>query len=174
MTSPDFPPTPGAAPSNPSNPSDPSDSSDSSGRSGAPGRGDPSDRSALVVEGLDVAAGRLGLVHDVTFRLDRGDRVGLIGESGSGKSLTALAIMGLLPEGLSAAGTVHVPTAGAADGTDVVTARESVVADLRGRVMSMVFQEPMTALNPLMRVGRQVAEVEIGRASCRERVCQYV
>jgi len=132
MTAPSTPPTPGAA---------------------------SSDRSALVVEGLDVAAGRLGLVHDVTFRLDRGDRVGLIGESGSGKSLTALAIMGLLPDGLSAAGTVHVPTAGAAHDTDVVTARESVVADLRGRVMSMVFQEPMTALNPLMRVGRQVAEV---------------
>lgn len=117
----------------------------------------------MVVEHLGVAAGGLGLVHDVTFTLQRGDRLGLIGESGSGKSLTALAVMGLLPEGLSATGAVTLPTSARANpqlaGTNLVEAREALRADLRGRVMSMVFQEPMTALNPVMRVGNQVAEV---------------
>lgn len=110
---------------------------------------------ALTVRGLSVRAGRLGLVHDVSFTIDRGERVGLIGESGSGKSLTALAVMGLLPDGLSATGSVHLATVD----DDLLTMGERRRARLRGRAMSMVFQEPMTALNPLMRVGRQVAEV---------------
>ncbi len=108
----------------------------------------------------------------MSFELGRGDRLGLIGESGSGKSLTALAIMGLLPEGLTASGVVTLPSATgeSAAAANLVEAGEAARADLRGRVMSMVFQEPMTALNPVMRVGRQVAEVmEVhGTASRRE------
>ena len=122
---------------------------------GAVADGAADDDHRLVVEDLSVRAGRLGLVHDVSFRLGRGERVGLIGESGSGKSLTALAVMGLLPEGLSASGSVRVSSVD----HDLVGASDARLADLRGRVVSMVFQEPMTALNPVMRVGDQVAEV---------------
>ncbi|MEN0086167.1 MAG: ABC transporter ATP-binding protein [Leifsonia sp.] len=107
----------------------------------------------LEVEGLSVAT-RDGsaLVHDVSFSLAPGERLSLIGESGSGKSLTSFALTGLLPEGLSSSGSVVL------DGVQVVGARERDLVPLRGRIASTVFQEPMTALDPLMRLGRQVAE----------------
>ena len=109
----------------------------------------------LTAEGLSVASRHTSLVYDVSFTLARGERVGLIGESGSGKSLTALALMGLLPEGVTASGSLRLT------GTehDLVGASERQLAHVRGRRMAMVFQEPMTALNPVMRVGAQVAEV---------------
>ncbi len=100
-------------------------------------------------------SGGLALVSDVDLRVARGERLGLIGESGSGKSLTALSVMGLLPEGLRASGSVRV----AGLDRDVVGAGERALSDVRGRQMAMVFQEPMTALNPTMRIGEQVAEV---------------
>jgi peptide/nickel transport system ATP-binding protein len=106
----------------------------------------------LSVERLSVRTGDLDLVREVSFSLAPGERVGLIGESGSGKSLTALALMGLLPDGLTATGTARL------GGTDLVGVPERRLKGLRGRTVSMVFQEPMTALNPLMRVGAQVAE----------------
>jgi len=112
--------------------------------------------SLLEVSGLRVAVssrrGGSELLHGVSFSVQPGERVGLIGESGSGKSLTALAIMGLLPEGLTPTGSIRL------DGTEVVGVAERDHARLRGATASMVFQEPMSALNPLMRVGRQVAE----------------
>ncbi|MFF4615425.1 ABC transporter ATP-binding protein [Nonomuraea jabiensis] len=107
----------------------------------------------LKVDGLTVRADSLELVHEVSFAIAPGERVGLIGESGSGKSLTALSLMGLLPEGVTASGTA---TMGA---NDLVGVPESRLKRLRGQDVSMVFQEPMTALNPLMRIGAQVAEV---------------
>ncbi|HET8601720.1 MAG TPA: ABC transporter ATP-binding protein [Segeticoccus sp.] len=94
------------------------------------------------------------LVREVSFSLARGERVGLIGESGSGKSLTALGVMGLLAEGLTATGSARV----AGVGHDLIGAGEKALAKVRGRDLAMVFQEPMTALNPTMRVGEQVAE----------------
>ncbi|MHA6627449.1 dipeptide ABC transporter ATP-binding protein [Pseudonocardia sichuanensis] len=109
----------------------------------------------LRVDGLHVGTADLRLVSDVSFTLAPGERVGLIGESGSGKSLTALALMGLLPEGVRATGSVRL----AGVDTDLVTAREPRLARVRGAAMTMVFQEPMSALNPSMRVGDQVAEV---------------
>ena len=108
----------------------------------------------LVVRGLGVGVGSLGLVHDVSFSVGRGERVGLIGESGSGKSLTGLALMGLLPEDVVSTGSVRL----AGVGHDVVGASERQLSAVRGREIAMVFQEPMTALNPTMRVGDQVAE----------------
>ncbi|RDV45572.1 ABC transporter ATP-binding protein [Leifsonia sp. ku-ls] len=107
----------------------------------------------LRADGLSVAT-RDGatLVHDVSFTLAAGERLSLIGESGSGKSLTSFALTGLLPEGLAASGSVVL------DGVQTVGARERDLVPLRGRVASTVFQEPMTALDPLMRLGRQVAE----------------
>ncbi len=107
----------------------------------------------LDVDGLGVAT-RDGspLVLDVSFRLGAGERLSLIGESGSGKSLTSFAALGLLPEGLTASGSVLL------GGAQVVGARERDLVPLRGNVASMVFQEPLTALDPLMRLGAQVAE----------------
>ena len=116
--------------------------------------GSGADRDVVTVEGLGVTTRAHTLVDDVGFRIRPGERVGLIGESGSGKSLTALAMMGLLPEGLTARGSVRV--AGVAH--DLVGADERALSRVRGRDVAMVFQEPMTALNPTMRVGRQVAE----------------
>ncbi|MFE0152748.1 ABC transporter ATP-binding protein [Nonomuraea sp. NPDC059007] len=107
----------------------------------------------LSVEGLSVRAGELELVREVSFDIAPGERVGLIGESGSGKSLTALSLMGLLPEGVSASGTAVL------GGHRLLGVPEKRLKGLRGRTVSMVFQEPMTALNPLMRVGAQVSEV---------------
>ncbi|MGH1547888.1 ABC transporter ATP-binding protein [Leifsonia poae] len=107
----------------------------------------------LEVRGLSVATrDGVPLVNDVSFDLRAGERLSLIGESGSGKSLTSFALTGLLPEGLTARGSVLL------DGVQVVGARERDLVPLRGRVASTVFQEPLTALDPLMRLGRQVAE----------------
>jgi len=92
------------------------------------------------------------LVSDVSFDIARGERVGLIGESGSGKSLTALAIMGLLADELVATGHVYL------GGEDLLAASERRRCQLRGSSVSMIFQEPMTALNPTMKVGKQVSE----------------
>ncbi len=108
----------------------------------------------LDVQHLDVRLGRFHLLHDVSFSIDKGERVGLIGESGSGKSLTSLALLGLLPDDARVSGSIRL----AGVDTDLVGARERDLAALRGRDVAMVFQEPMTALNPTMRVGDQVAE----------------
>src|SRR3954454_11572775 len=102
----------------------------------------------LSVSGLSVNS----LVRDVSFDIGAGERVGLIGESGSGKSLTALAIMGLLPEELRASGSIRL------DDRELLGMSEKVVFLLRGDDLAMVFQDPMTALNPAMRVGGQVTE----------------
>ncbi|MEH6376965.1 ATP-binding cassette domain-containing protein, partial [Streptomyces sp. KLMMK] len=108
----------------------------------------------LEVEGLTVHAGDRPLVRGVGFTVDRGERVGIIGESGSGKTLTALALLGLLGEGLRAGGGARL------DGVpfDLLGATDRELSTVRGRLAGMVFQEPMTALNPVMKVGPQVAE----------------
>ncbi|MGB3593139.1 MAG: ABC transporter ATP-binding protein, partial [Ornithinimicrobium sp.] len=125
----------------------------------------------LTVSGLGVATARAELLRDVTFSIARGERVGLIGESGSGKSLTALSIMGLLSDGLTASGEVRL----AGHQANLLEQTPAQLASVRGDDMTMVFQEPMTALNPTMRVGTQVSEVirlhrrSIGRAQARAR-----
>lgn len=116
------------------------------------------------------------LLHGVDLAVPAGRRVGLIGESGSGKSLTALAVMGLLASSLRATGSIRVAGLDA----DVIGADESTLSRARGRVMSMVFQEPMTALNPTMRIVDQVAEVMTihdtvpSRRAARERVLELL
>jgi peptide/nickel transport system ATP-binding protein len=106
----------------------------------------------LSVEDLSVWVGTIEVVHQVSFVLQAGQRTGLIGESGSGKTLTALALMGLLPEGLSARGKVMYR------GRNLLELSEGELCQLRGDRLAMVFQEPMTALNPVMKIGDQVAE----------------
>lgn len=115
--------------------------------------------SVLEVRELTVrdAAGT-ALVQDLTFGVGWGERVGLIGESGSGKSMTALAVLGLLPEGLTATGSVRLSGRTDDDGTEMVGARESRRVAARGRDVAIVCQEPLTALDPLMRLGHQLAE----------------
>jgi peptide/nickel transport system ATP-binding protein len=101
---------------------------------------------------LDTARGPTEVLRGVSFALDRGDTLGLIGESGCGKSITALALMGLLPEGARVSGSMRF------DGHELTTLDEAAWCRLRGRRFAMVFQEPMSALNPLHRIGRQIAE----------------
>src|SRR5687768_14979945 len=105
----------------------------------------------LDVQDLEVRIGGANAVDGISFTLAAGERVGLIGESGSGKTLTALALMGLLPDAVSAHGRVLY------EGRDLLSMRERDLCELRGDRVAMVFQEPMTALNPLKTVGRQVA-----------------
>ncbi len=112
----------------------------------------------LSVENLEISASGRTLVSGVSFSIAAGERIGLIGESGSGKSLTALAVLGLLPE------TMHVSGSIVLDGHQIVGARDRDLVPLRGASIAAVFQEPMTALDPLMRVGHQVGEVVRRRA----------
>ncbi len=107
---------------------------------------------ALIVEDLTVRVGSVPAVHGISFALEAGRRTGLIGESGSGKTLTALALIGLLPDGLSASGRVLY------ESSNLLALSEQQLCALRGDRLAMVFQEPMTALNPVMKIGHQVAE----------------
>ena len=101
---------------------------------------------------LPTARGMACPVRGVGFTLERGDTLGLIGESGCGKSMTALALLGLLPDGAVVSGSIRF------DGQELVGLPDAALQRLRGNRIGMVFQEPMTALNPLHRIGHQVAE----------------
>ncbi len=101
---------------------------------------------------LQTRRGPADALRGVSFAMQRGDTVGLIGESGCGKSITALALMGLLPEGARVGGSIRF------DGQELTALDEAALCRLRGARIGMVFQEPMTALNPLHTVGRQIAE----------------
>ena len=101
---------------------------------------------------LPTARGWAQALRGVSWRMERGQTVGLIGESGSGKSLTALALMGLLPERARVSGSI------AFKGQELLGLPDSELCQLRGARMAMIFQEPMTALNPLHPIWRQIAE----------------
>jgi peptide/nickel transport system ATP-binding protein len=133
-------------------------------------RQQPDFMSLLSVSNLHVGLrshrGLLPALRGVSLQVERGQTVGLIGESGCGKSLTALAIMGLLPEGAQISGSICLA------GQELTTLGEPALCHLRGAAMGMVFQEPMTALNPVHTIGRQIAEPlllhkGLGRAAAR-------
>ena len=106
----------------------------------------------LRVRNLTVRFGQKAVVNDVSFDLDTGERLGIIGESGSGKTLTSLAVIGLLPDAAEVSGSVMF------DDVELLGKSDRELSILRGNRIGMVFQEPLTALNPLMRVGKQIAQ----------------
>ncbi|KAB7534713.1 ABC transporter ATP-binding protein, partial [Verminephrobacter sp. Larva24] len=112
----------------------------------------------LSIEQLSIplppGADRPYAVEDITLQLQRGEILCIVGESGSGKSMSANAIMGLLPPGIAAQGGRIL-----FQGRDLLQLDEAALLPLRGKDMAMVFQEPLSALNPLMTVGEQIAEV---------------
>src|SRR5579872_2688688 len=95
-------------------------------------------------------------VRDANFRIGQGEALGLVGESGSGKSVTSLALMRLLPPQARASGEIIFGN-GETD-CDLLKLSDAAMRPLRGSKIAMIFQEPMTALNPVMRVGDQIAE----------------
>ena len=110
----------------------------------------------LEVEGLTVRFGGVPAIEDVSFSLGAGETLAIVGESSSGKSVTALAIMRLLDKRASAVcGRVLLEDGGQ---TDLLALPERAMSDVRGRVVSMIFQEPMTSLNPVRTVGDQIGE----------------
>jgi oligopeptide/dipeptide ABC transporter ATP-binding protein len=111
----------------------------------------------LDVEDLNVAfnteRGRIEVVQDVSFSLDAGETLAIVGESGSGKSVSALAIMRLLGKAEVRAKTLRF------SGRDLLSASEAELRAMRGRQVAMIFQDPMTSLNPVLTVGRQLTEM---------------
>jgi peptide/nickel transport system ATP-binding protein len=108
--------------------------------------------SLLEIERLSVAIGETSILGGIDLAIRPGEVMGLVGESGSGKSMTALTVMRLLPNAARATGSVRF------DGIDILGATEDQMCALRGDDIGMVFQEPMTALNPVKTIGEQVAE----------------
>jgi len=106
----------------------------------------------IAVDGLNLSIRGMPILCEVSMQIAQGEIFGLVGESGSGKSMTALALMGLLPRGAAVSGHASL------DGTDLLALREAQLQRLRGNDISMIFQEPMTALNPVQTIGDQVAE----------------
>ncbi len=149
----------------------------------------------LSVQDLRISFGSHEALHGVSFDIAPGETLGLVGESGSGKSATSLAMLRLLPPSARVSGRVLLGSSGAAGekqipfgndrqkGDDVghedlLKLPEEVMRQHRGRSLAMIFQEPMTALNPVMTVGRQIGEALLAhaprtsRAEVRERVLQ--
>src|ERR1044071_9808664 len=113
---------------------------------------------ALKIDGLrtvlDTAAGAVRAVDGIDLELRQGECFALVGESGCGKSMTALSLMRLLPEaGRIVDGSVEL------DRIDLLRLPEAAMRSVRGKRITMIFQEPATALNPVLTVGRQIAEV---------------
>ena len=132
----------------------------------------------LAVDGLTIEFatqhGWVTVVDDVSFELGRGETLAIVGESGSGKSVTSLACMGLLPpSGRVKSGSVVL------DGLDLVPMSNRDMENLRGERIAMVFQEPMTSLNPAFRVGDQISEVvrrhnDMSRSDARRRAVEVL
>src|SRR5210317_807760 len=106
----------------------------------------------LQIKDLSLSIGDTPILHDIILQVGHGQIAAITGESGSGKSMTALSVMGLLPKGAVTGGAIML------DGQDILQAAEPELCKMRGNTMGIVFQEPMTALNPVQTIGAQVAE----------------
>ena len=107
----------------------------------------------LEVEKLTVYFGSRCVLEDVSLSVKRGNVLGIVGESGSGKTMTALSVMGLLsPAASITGGSIRL------DGRELIGLDEHSMSQIRGKDIAMIFQEPMTSLNPTMRIGKQLAE----------------
>ncbi len=129
----------------------------------------------LSIEGLSLHVAGLPLVADVSLAIGPGEMVGLVGESGCGKSVTALSVMRLLPEPPIRIAGGHIRFGG----LDLASLSQSEMCRLRGRDIGMIFQEPMTSLNPVFTVGDQIAEPllihrGLGRAAARRRAVELL
>ena len=130
------------------------------------------DSPLLQIEDLCIAFGNREVVHNVSFTINPGETLGLVGESGSGKSATSLALLRLLPPTAQVTGNMTFA------GQSLMSLPEESMRKHRGRSIAMIFQEPMTALNPVMKVGAQIAEAYTAhhprepRKLLRERVLQ--
>ncbi len=119
-------------------------------------------------------AGEVRAVNDVSFDINKGETLGIVGESGCGKSVTSYSIMRLLdPPGKTVGGQAFV------DGVDVLALEEDAMQDVRGNKMGMIFQEPMTALNPVFTIGYQLDEqimkhLKLSKAASRERAIEML
>ena len=109
--------------------------------------------SLLQIENLNIRYGENVVVRDLCFEIGAGESVGLVGESGSGKTQTALAILGLLPKSATATGAISFA------GTDMLGANEKTLDEIRAMRVAMVFQDPMQALNPYVKIGRQLRHI---------------
>ena len=107
----------------------------------------------LEINNLNISFGEKKVVNNISFALQKGNILGIVGESGSGKSMTSLAIMGLLPEDALYSGNILY------NGVKLNNIKAGERRDINGKKISMIFQEPMTSLNPLMKVGKQVEEM---------------
>ncbi len=133
----------------------------------------------LAVENLRtrffLRRGAFDAVADVSFALERGETLAIVGESGCGKSMTALSVMRLVPEppGRIVGGSVRL------EGTDLLTIDEAAMRQVRGNRVSMIFQEPMTSLNPVLTIGAQIEEAvrlhqNLSRSAARERAVEML
>ena len=114
----------------------------------------------LEIEKLTIRFRGQPVVHDLSLSIAAGEVLGLVGESGSGKSVTSLAILGLLDAAAQTSGAIRF------SGTDLLAQTSAVLRTYRGKRIAMIFQEPMTSLNPVMSIGRQIAEaVEVHQPS---------
>src|SRR5205823_1426170 len=111
-----------------------------------------------LIVSFPAATAQVTAVNDVSFAIAPGESLGLVGESGSGKSVTALAIMRLLVPQARVQGNIEF------EGRDLGALESEQIRELRGSRIAMIFQEPMTALNPVMRVGDQIAEAILAHA----------
>ena len=129
----------------------------------------------LAVRDLHIAFSGHEAVHSISFDIAPGETVGLVGESGSGKSATSLALLRLLPPTATITGSLQLSNA-SNNSEDLLALTENQMRAHRGRSLAMIFQEPMTALNPVMRVGHQIAEAvlahtpRISRTELNQRV----
>src|SRR5690625_5260103 len=108
------------------------------------------DTPILQITDLQVSTNSTPLLEGISLEIPRGGRVGLIGESGSGKSLTALSIIGLLPDAVRSSGSVVFHD------REILGLSDRELSKLRGDKIAMIFQEPMTALDPLMKISKQI------------------